>query len=398
MQRTHVLALIVVCACIIGRAAHGQSVVPSVQEDGVVTWTNVEFSSSVFCIEWAIDPNGPWYSTWSPMTKLRMNGPTHSVGIPMFYRVVRKLPAAIMSRTYTVVQFATDPDPYTACIAMAFDGVGRFDWTETTNSNVGGGARGTLDYTVSSDGILSGPPGEMGVVSHDGSIFLLSGTSGNEFVTFLGVEQSTEMSGKSLLGQYVVSQFATDPQPYAARFIMDFAGEGEFSWMETVNSMVGGGAAGQMTYTVASNGTLSISSGDSGIVSHDGSVMVLVDTDGSDNGIGILVGIRQTAGRSTADLTGRYVVNQLAADPQMYMVRFLMDFDGAGTVVWTEATDSIAGGGAAGRMTYAVAPDGTLSGFNGETGIVSTDGSVFVLLDANAFDGGISMFVGVRTW
>jgi hypothetical protein len=80
--------LAVVCLLLIVTRGHATDVViTSFQGNGSLTWSNTnEFSH--FKVEWAPTADGPWTHSWENLVEIANTGDTHSVSVPMFYRVV----------------------------------------------------------------------------------------------------------------------------------------------------------------------------------------------------------------------------------------------------------------------------------------------------------------------
>jgi cytoskeletal protein CcmA (bactofilin family) len=158
------------------------------------------------------------------------------------------------------------------------------------------------------------------------------------------------------------------------------------------------------TYTVESDGTLSIEDTDlEGQISADGNLFVTTDADASDAEGEILLGLalKSASGMDDSNLTGTYTVCQIRSDSTGTMSsRMSFTFDGAGVVSGDILEDSD-GATASLTGTYSVASDGeldlTVTGLSKDfTGHVSTDANSFAIIDTDD-DGEILLMVGVKT-
>jgi hypothetical protein len=160
------------------------------------------------------------------------------------------------------------------------------------------GATGTLTITVSTnDGTFvvnnGGPDDHYGIVSPDGNMFAIMDTptgSANENVIAVAVRKSTAGTPDGI-GDYVLNQIglnapATTPEIFTSRIDLT-TGIGTFDFQMTANSLGPPLSSGSgIPYSVSADGTVTFTgnAGWNGIVSPDGQVMVLVDTDTSTAG------------------------------------------------------------------------------------------------------------------
>jgi len=175
---------------------------------------------------------------------------------------------------------------------------------------------------------------------------------------------------------------------------------------------------GSYTYTLASDGALSISyeglpTGIGGYAAIGGNVVVMVDTDATDGYISLMVGVRESTSFSASSMIGHsYVLHQTGADyyydgysasswymnPELGL--FSVSGSGVGTYAtlspeyWVNGTTENPGESA----EFSGSSDGTfaLIGDDG-VGIVSPDGKIIVMSDTNlSGDDWINFTVGVR--
>jgi hypothetical protein len=158
------------------------------------------------------------------------------------------------------------------------------------------------------------------------------------------------------------------------------------------------------TYSVSTDGGVTLASTDIvGIVSADGMLMAVTDTDpdGTDSDISLGVALKTGSGMSAASLNGTYIICQVRHDSERVKAsRMRFVFDGAGAVSGTILEDSDGSTGAL-SGTYTVAANGTLeldiTGLAKDfEGNVASDGSLILIMDTDD-DGEVLMMVGVKT-
>ena len=207
------------------------------------------------------------------------------------------------------------------------------------------------------------------------------------------------MTTATLSGTYTANKI-TDASgtPVTSQITYTFDGVGNGGWTVESDSQ-GNSSSGSFTYSIADDGTVTLSTGDTGFVSTDGTVFMASDTDASDNSINMLVGMKQTSGLDDTILSGTYVANLAGVDATNgpWTSRIKYDFYGDGSVDWQILQDSTSPATLdSGTTTYSVASTGTFSLGTGETGIVSSDGETFTLADTVDGGGAVSLSFGVR--
>lgn len=182
-----------------------------------------------------------------------------------------------------------------------------------------------------------------------------------------------------------------------------FDGNGSLDW-EIVYDSDGDTGSGSGTYEIAADGT--ITDPEDGIVSPDGSIFSMVDTDPTDDDTEIFlgIGVEMSTDMDVSKLDGNYTICQIRRDAGgTNTSRISIGFDGAGVIAGLIEADSddpgpydpISG-------TYTVAGNGTmgmvLQGITKDfTGIVSPDGNIFVILDTETpNDTEVLMMVGIK--
>jgi len=203
--------------------------------------------------------------------------------------------------------------------SASFDGAGNYSWTGTRNQGgVASPAAGGGTYSVGGDGSLSLDIGLTGHLQSGGSSFLLAAASGQPIQIGVGLRKGGAFSNASLGGTYAVTLYYSNPaatpaggnsididipdEPFHGVFgvpfplaafstehrRMTFNGAGRFTWTGTRNR--GGFAStvsGNGTYSVAADGTLTMSGGLAGNVLAGGSSFLLSSTSGQILRIGV---------------------------------------------------------------------------------------------------------------
>ncbi len=290
---------------------------------------------------------------------------------------------SVLSGTYTMCEYGTDPDRWTGRIELTSDGAGNLTWQQIADSN-GDTGSGSGTYSVADDGELTiGGQDAVGIVSASGNTFILVDTdaSNDDLSLHVGIKQSSGLSNSTLSGTYTICEYGTDPDRWTGRIEFTSDGAGNLTWQQIADTN-GDTGSGSGTYSVADDGGLTIGGQDAvGIVSASGNTFILVDTDASNDDLSLHVGIKQSTGLSNSVLSGTYTMCEYGTDPDRWTGRIEFTFDGAGNLTWQQIADSNGDTGS-GSGTYSVADDGELT-INGQDaiGIVSADGNTFILVD-----------------
>jgi len=164
------------------------------------------------------------------------------------------------------------------------------------------------------------------------------------------------------------------------------------------------------TYSTSPNRTFSVNNGsgvDYGVLSKDGTKMIIVDAaknpPDTDNEIIMGVGLKSDCTVATP-LSGDYQVGQFEID---YSVLPPITATARVDVTFTDATNGnystvqhSGGGGGADNFTYVLNADCTMEVNNGvgdnDFGIVTADGTMFVLVDADPGDNRLSLVIGIK--
>ena len=119
-------------------------------------------------------------------------------------------------------------------------------------------------------------------------------------------------------------------------------------------------AVSESLKSLSSDSALSIDGKQAGIVSANGNIFTIVDTDASDGDLSIHVGIKKSSGMSNASLNGTFIMCEYGTDPNRWTGRIELTFDGNGNGTSVQIDDSN-GDANSGSVTYSVGSDGTLS-------------------------------------
>lgn len=324
----------------------------------------------------------------------------------------------------------------TVRVDMSADGAGAgmADFS-SANHSTGVAGSGAYSYTVAADRTFSvtTTTGTVhGIVSAAGSPFVLTDTNRTVsavppedagVVMAVGIKKSSGLTNAILNGSYQIHQAGDallGAGLYTARVDVTADGAGAGTWTIAGHS-AGASGTGAYTYSVnATDGTFSMTTAagtDYGIVSADGSMFALTDTNppaDTDAEIVMAVGMRKSSGLTNAVLNGNYQIHQVGKGAAgRYTSRVNITADGLGGGTWSIASHS-AGDMGSGLFTYSVASDGTFSvttkdatgtvTIGTDYGIVSADGSLFAITDTNPVasamppieDAEIIMAVGVK--
>jgi len=263
-------------------------------------------------------------------------------------------------------------------IRLEADGAGSAQWQSLLS-----GLNGGFVYAVAADGTLTVDGEERGIVGRSGNYFALVETGYFDGLSMeFNLRTSSGLSNAALFGDYVTGQLTSDGADIASRLILVSAdGQGLLEVGD-----FNGNDSSEWQYTVQDDGTLSTrededdSYSQTGLVGLNGNTFLSVtiaENDDDDGDYVFRVGIRRSAGMSTAVLSGSYMVCMIAPFAgTVSTARYRMGFDGAGglTSEVIESSHIPRDGGS----EYSVSPDGTLYIDGDRAGIVSADGELFL--------------------
>ena len=169
------------------------------------------------------------------------------------------------------------------------------------SSGTSGYMYNTLDGTYLINGTVNSDMA-YGAISPDGQINIFGdGTTAFDTAVYaaMGLElpgagmTNADLSGTYVLHQIMDEALATGPsyRTGRTRIVVDGAGNGTYT--ELASSTAGTLSSGAFTYTVSANGSFVVTGLAEGFVLADGSVMVLVDHNATDDNVDIQVGVRQ---------------------------------------------------------------------------------------------------------
>ena len=90
-------------------------IVPSSISDGAISWESVPPDANYVNIQWALEPDGPWYDTWDHFTYMDVAS-TSSVALPTSYRVL----AVVDSNSYKEIDLISYLNPFGVCVYNSF--------------------------------------------------------------------------------------------------------------------------------------------------------------------------------------------------------------------------------------------------------------------------------------
>ncbi|PKN29486.1 MAG: hypothetical protein CVU64_07985 [Deltaproteobacteria bacterium HGW-Deltaproteobacteria-21] len=307
---------------------------------------------------------------------------------------------------YIVADFnvsETDFHPYASLGLVAFSDGGSGTHQELFTSGTDPLETSPFTYSASPDGSLTvnSETAMHGILSANGTAFALSTTEGGYPGIGVALKKSSGMTNATMAGTYLAADFSASKsshQSYADLGLVSVNGTGGGTHQMLYTSS-GSPSTSSFTYSVSADGSLTVNSETAmhGILSADGSLFVLSTTAGSS--AGITVGVKKSSGMSNANMKGDYIIAVLTSSKTSYEPFSDLDLvkvNGSGSGTFSALYNSSPGGAGSGTFTYSVGPDGSLA-VNGETvehGIISADGSVFVLSNTEGAYAGIT--VGIK--
>ena len=314
----------------------------------------------------------------------------------------------LLDGSYRYYLFTDDTgDGWSQLNATNFDGAGGFSLTTVYDSE-GDSTILSGTYTVGTDGILTIEDTDLsGQTSADGSFFVTADTNPSdtdgEISLGVALKSGSGLDVTVLNGTYTICQIRKDASgTMSSRMSFTFDGAGVLSGdiLEDSNGPTGSLTG---TYTVASDGELDIvvtglSKDFTGNVSADGNIILILDTD-DDGEIVMMVGVKTASGMDVADVSGDYQMSLYNCDTSVtFTSRIDLSADGAGTLSIDILAASDGDLSEQPDMVYTVASDGTLTiAGTDNIGQLSSDGEVFVLVDADASsDSEVALLIGIK--
>jgi hypothetical protein len=289
--------------------------------------------------------------------------------------------------------------------AVTFDGQGGYDGSILYDS-AGDSGSYTGTYEVSSDNALTYSGTDMtGIVSADASTFAVVDTSpagvDTSIALAIGTRTSSGMTASDLSGEYVVCQFRHDgSDPGTSLFTFNFDGTSALTGTYLADS---DGSSGSLsgTYTVADDGGLGLTITGlakvfQGYISADGKLIVILDID-DDGEVLLMVGLKTTTGADASLYSGDYQMNMISSDASSRWTSMVdTTADGSGNLSVSVVSDSDGDSGQY-DLSYTVGTDGRLTiTENGLSGVISSDGELFILADTDDSDGDVMIAVGIK--
>ena len=209
---------------------------------------------------------------------------------------------------YLVTKFAVNTSTgvahtYTAGAEKTGYGLGLFRIVQSSHPP-SIGFLSPFSYTVEDNGnITFVDSNEDGKIKEDGSFFMATDTDTTNDIEsiMIAMKASTGMNQTSLQGEYIANLFGRNlvsGDYWTARILATFDGVGIVRYEFLAHSSLGGGLTGYMPYVVYDPGVLIVQVPPStpveyGMVSPDGNMFSVVDTDPSDGQIYLMIGIKK---------------------------------------------------------------------------------------------------------
>jgi len=237
------------------------------------------------------DPRNSFIGVISPDQNICILSDTDSLdGVLRLVIGIKKssgLSDAILDGDYVVNKVGYEGSILTSNMIFSFNGDGGVNYS-TLSSSDGNNALGAETYSITSEGMLAISNGDEGIVSSDGSVFVVTDTRDGDgnLSLIIGVKKSFAMSNGILNGSYLVLKFGASPNVRTSRFLYNFDGNGNFTWQSLLDSN-----NGAETYSLNGDGTFNERIG---VLNSDGSIFTIVDTDPADGDLSLLIGIKKS--------------------------------------------------------------------------------------------------------
>ena len=276
------------------------------------------------------------------------------------------------------------------------DGTGSYKVIASSDSATDSG---DFTYSISPDGALN-IEDDKGIVCCNGDILFFADTDNkDESITVMfGVKKSSGMDDSALDGNYMLGQFMDNAVLSGGNTVtclieLGFQ-EGSADYREIYNS-TGSTSHGTLSYSLSSDGTFTVEGNEKGIVSPDGNVLFIINTDPSDDSVFLMIGIKKSADIDSSIFTGRYLFGEIAYDSN-FIIQELDVIPGDGSISYSVIDSSDDAGDISGDFNYSLGKDGTLT-TDYETGMVSPDGSVVFMIDTDPSDDSLALAFGIKS-
>lgn len=265
-------------------------------------------------------------------------------------------------------------------------------------------------YELDEDGTMRIDSGPEGVFSQDENMLAFTDAAlADQIDLSIAVREGTGMSIDTFEGPYLATKFSINTTTDVAHTYTIGAektgyGLGLFGIVQSSNPAAVGFIS-PFTYTVEDNGNITfVDSNEDGKITEDGSFFMATDTDTTNNLESIMIAMKASTGMSRASLQGEYIANLFGRNVvsgDYWTARILATFDGVGIVRYEFLANSSTGGGLTGYMAYVVYDEGVLLVLDSlsspiEHGMVSSDGTMFSVVDTNPSDGHIYLMIGIK--
>ncbi len=207
--------------------------------------------------------------------------------------------ASDLSGDYVIGQIRHDGTrTKTAYFVFNFDGAGTLSGSclaDTDDST--GDLSGT--YDVSSDGALditiTGLLKDFqGYISEGGDVLMVLDTDDDgEVLLMVGLKKTTGADASLFNGNYQMNQFGGDDNSqWSTRISAAADGTGNVS-ATLLSDSEGDSGTYNMSYSIGSDGTIELTDVGKGIISSDGNIVLLVDTEATDDNVMLMLGIKK---------------------------------------------------------------------------------------------------------
>ena len=315
--------------------------------------------------------------------------------------------------TFTMAMVGMEPgathwNAWPGYSGLEFDGAGTVNRDDDLDGSYD---EGSQPYSVYVDGtmVVGGTCKGILNAAEDTAVLTDSEVStSDELNLVMAIRDSTGMTVADFNGDYISCQFGIDTSDgshWTTRLAITGNGNGTANWAILSDSGSGSGS-GIINYTTEDSGRFTQTSDDEyGMLRSDGAVWFLTDEDVSNDNIHLMVSVKKGTGLDESILNGTYILAQLrgqddgAGNTDFSTARISITADGAGNVSYKVLSDSSGGTGETGNSTYTVDADGALAIEGIGDGIVSSDGSIFVVADTDwdgSSDDEVSMMIGIK--
>jgi len=306
---------------------------------------------------------------------------------------------------------SSSPYGWGGYFGLDFDGAGTLDVDEDLDDDYD---EDSVPYAAYADGTMTVDSVNNGVfnAASDTAILSDADVADDEGSIIMAIKNGSGRTNASFTGDFVACQFGfdwNDKSHWTSRVAVTSAGDGTGTYSILADSS-GSSGSGAIAYDMFdARGRFELTTfEEEGMLRQDGAVWFMSDysDDDSDNEYSLMVGVKKGSGLDASIFSGTYIAVQIGGDDDdagsryFWTSRLQIIADGVDTVSYKILEDSGDDAGETGSTGFTVGSDGAMTLTDVGEGIISADGSLFLLVDTDwdpsGDDDDIWMMIGIK--